>query len=90
MMEFKIRYAFHYDGEMGVWVDEHEIELFLTPCDSSEDPDEKYRIIISTNMLTLMGVDWRSIALNSKNIQGRLRIAIDHHGMRIFVKGEAG
>lgn len=87
-MEFKIRYAFPYDGEMGVWVDEREMEIFLVPCGNPGNPDEKFRLILSKNILALMGIDWRKLSQKDKDLENRLRVAIDHHGLRIYLQGD--
>ena len=89
MMEFDIRYAYAFNGEMDIWVDEREMELFLTPCDQSGDPDEKFRMIISKNLLTRMGIDWRQVAQKPEERESLFRVVADHQGLRIVAKGGA-
>ncbi len=88
-----IREVFSFPVGMEVYVDQHEIEMYLTPVEGTGEPDD-YRLIIDRRILECMGVDPDTLLREVLEDRGKIRVVLEGCGLR-FVdssgtgKGEA-
>jgi hypothetical protein len=84
-----IRDVFSFPVEMEVYVDQHEIEMYLTPVEGAGEPDD-YRLIIDRRILECMGVDPDTLLRKVLEDRGKIRVVLDGCGLRFVDSSEAG